>query len=142
MHLQVERVYIQLIQVAHYLLFYFAMPTLVKHIPVIIQSARFRVLEQFQFEARQLNHGIPYFFGATIKWDCSSASPMGLKTIYTALLILTREQPFSAINTLFKSFFSPTETCTLNGHGYIPIELTISYLTILALQLVVEYLLA
>ena len=43
---------------------------------------------------------------------------MGLKTIYTSLLILSMEQPLSAINALFKSFYSPTETCILNGHGY------------------------
>ncbi len=77
---------------------------------------------------------IPYFFDATIKWDGSSASTMGLKTIYTSLLILIMalhgcslldnagahypEQPFPAINALSKSFFSPTETCILNGHGY------------------------
>ena len=30
-------------------------------IPVIIQNARFRVLEQFQFEARQLNQGYSLF---------------------------------------------------------------------------------
>ena len=29
------------------------------------------------------------------------------------------EQPFPTINALPKSFFSPTETCILNGHGYI-----------------------
>ncbi len=32
---------------------------------------------------------------------------MGLKTIYASLLILLREQPFSAINALPKSFFLP-----------------------------------
>ena len=30
-------------------------------IPVIIQNSRFRVLEQFQFEARQLNQGYSLF---------------------------------------------------------------------------------
>ena len=30
-------------------------------IPVIIQNARFRVLEQFQFEARQLDQGYSLF---------------------------------------------------------------------------------
>jgi len=63
---------------------------------------------------------IPYFFDATIKWLCSSASAMGLKTIDTSLLILRMEQPFPLINALSQSFFSPTETCILNGHGYIP----------------------
>ena len=54
--------------------------------------------------------------------------------IYTSLLILRKtlhgcslldnagayspEQPLSTINALPKSFFSPTETCILNGHGY------------------------
>ena len=61
---------------------------------------------------------IPYFFVATIKWVCSSASAMGLKTIDTSLLILLMEQPFSAINVLSQLFFSPTETRILNGHGY------------------------
>ena len=65
-----------------------------------------------------------YFFDATIKWDYSSASPMGLKTIYTSLLILRVEQPFPAINALSKSFFSPTETGILNGHGYISAAIT------------------
>jgi hypothetical protein len=31
------------------------------YIPVIIQNARFRVLEQFQFEARQLDQGYSLF---------------------------------------------------------------------------------
>ncbi|HBY85080.1 MAG TPA: hypothetical protein DEO86_04325, partial [Colwellia sp.] len=44
---------------------------------------------------------------------------IGLKTIYTSLLILRMEQPFTTINALPKSFFSPTETCILSGHGYI-----------------------
>jgi len=65
---------------------------------------------------------IPYFFDATIKWVCSSASAMGLKTIDTSLLILRMEQPFSATNALFKSFFSPTETRILNGHGYMYVD--------------------
>ena len=59
---------------------------------------------------------------------------MGIKTIYTSLLILRKtlhgcsllenagayspEQPFTTINALPKSFFSPTEICILNGHGY------------------------
>ncbi|AAZ25569.1 hypothetical protein CPS_0227 [Colwellia psychrerythraea 34H] len=43
---------------------------------------------------------------------------MGLETIDTSLLIFRMEQPFSVINALSQSFFSPTETCILNGHGY------------------------
>ncbi len=39
----------------------------------------------------------------------SYSSSMGLKTLYTALLILIRKQPLSAINALSKVFLIPTE---------------------------------
>ncbi|AAZ28031.1 hypothetical protein CXF79_05285 [Colwellia sp. Bg11-28] len=35
----------------------------------------------------------------------------GLETLYAALLISTREQPFSSINALLKGFLIPAETC-------------------------------
>ncbi|MEY8214833.1 MAG: hypothetical protein RPR97_10190, partial [Colwellia sp.] len=48
-----------------------------------------------------------YFFGATIKWNCSNAYTMGLKTIYTSLFILRIEQPFPIINVCLNRFFLP-----------------------------------
>jgi len=62
---------------------------------------------------------IPLQIDETTKWDGSSASSMGLKTFYAALLILIREQPLSAINALPKTFLNPTETGRLKYHGYI-----------------------
>ncbi|WP_249118507.1 hypothetical protein [Pseudoalteromonas sp. NEC-BIFX-2020_015] len=41
-----------------------------------------------------------------------NAQRVGLKAIYTALLILTREQPLFAINALPKSLLTPTETAS------------------------------
>jgi len=61
---------------------------------------------------------IPLQIDGTPKWDGSSASSMGLKTLYAALLILIRDKPLSAINVLPKTFLNPTETCRLMYHGY------------------------
>ncbi len=44
-----------------------------------------------------------------MKWYCSSASAMGLKTIYLALFIYTMEWPLYKINALANSFLAPTE---------------------------------
>ncbi len=83
------------------------------NIPVIIQNARFRVLEQFQFEART-----PYFFDAAMIRLCPSTSAMGLKTIYASLLILLREQAFYAIKALPKSFIIfRVKTSKKNSHN-------------------------
>ena len=48
-----------------------------------------------------------------------SAQRVGLKAIYTALLILTIEPLLLAINALAKSLLIPTETRTLRWFGYI-----------------------
>ena len=48
-----------------------------------------------------------------------SAQRVGLKAIYTALLILTIEPLLLAINALPKSLLIPTETRTLRWFGYI-----------------------
>ncbi|KPM81362.1 MULTISPECIES: hypothetical protein [unclassified Pseudoalteromonas] len=48
-----------------------------------------------------------------------SAQRVGLKAIYTALLILTIEPLLLAINALPKSLLIPTETRTLKWFGYI-----------------------
>ncbi len=47
-----------------------------------------------------------------------SAQRVGLKAIYTALLILTIEPLLLAINALPKSLLIPTETRTLRWFGY------------------------
>ncbi|PHN88457.1 hypothetical protein CSC79_17935 [Pseudoalteromonas sp. 3D05] len=48
-----------------------------------------------------------------------NAQRVGLKTIYTALLILTIEPLLFAINALPKSLLTPTETRILRWFGYI-----------------------
>ncbi|KPM81837.1 hypothetical protein AOG27_17335 [Pseudoalteromonas lipolytica] len=48
-----------------------------------------------------------------------NAQRVGLKAIYTALLILTIEPLLLAINALPKSLLIPTETRTLRWFGYI-----------------------
>jgi len=45
---------------------------------MIDEDAYFRVLEQFQFWAHLCGNGIPLQIDGTTKWDCSSASSMGL----------------------------------------------------------------
>ncbi|MFW5447946.1 MAG: hypothetical protein ACKE8G_07410 [Methylophagaceae bacterium] len=47
---------------------------------------------------------IPLQIDGTTKWGGSSASSMGLKTLYAALLILARKQPLPTINALPKTF--------------------------------------
>ena len=61
---------------------------------------------------------IPLQIDETTKWDCSSTSSMGLKTLYAALLILVREQPLPAINALPKTFLNPTESRIFMYYGY------------------------
>ena len=55
----------------------------------------------------------------TTKWEGSSASRMGLNTLYAALLILLMEQPLPAINALPKTYLNPTESCIFMYDGYI-----------------------
>jgi hypothetical protein len=53
-----------------------------------------RASERFSnFNSRRTYTGmvIPFQIGATTKWSCSNASSMGLKALYTALLILAME---------------------------------------------------
>ena len=52
---------------------------------------------------------------------------IGLKAIDTALLILTIESLFLAINALPKSLLIPTETQILRWFGYILSQLNITY---------------
>ncbi len=49
----------------------------------------------------------PLQIDETTKWDGSSASSMGLKMLYAALLILIRDIPLSAIKALPKIFLIP-----------------------------------
>ena len=60
-------------------------------IPFTNQDAYFRVLERYQFKAVLCNKGRSLIKSTNeeVKW--SSASSMGLKTIYAALLTLVRE---------------------------------------------------
>jgi len=45
---------------------------------------------------------------------------VGLETFLAALLILRREEPFSSINALPKTFLIPTESCSWKWFGYKP----------------------
>ena len=53
---------------------------------------------------------IPLQIDGTTKWNCSSASSMGLKALYAVLLILARKQPLPAINALPKTLLNTTES--------------------------------
>jgi hypothetical protein len=95
------------------------------------------VSEQFQVEACQLNQGYSLFLWRNNKMILFKRFFDGAKNdLYvvidfekdaTLMVLLENaeayspEQPFSTINALPKSFFSPTETCILNDHGYIGI---------------------
>ena len=93
------------------------------------------MFEQFQFEARQLNKGYSLFLWRNNKIILLKRFFDGAKNdLYvvidfekdaTWMVLLENagayspEQPFTTINALSKLFYSPTETCLLNGHGYI-----------------------
>ncbi len=85
---------------------------------MIHEDACFRVLEQFQIQANLCGIGTPLKIDVTMKWGCSSTFSMGLKTLYTALLVLAMEQPLPAINALPKAFLNPTESRIFMLHGY------------------------
>ena len=59
-----------------------------------------------------------------------SAQRVGLKAIYTALLILTIEPLLLAINALPKSLLIPTETRTLRWFGYLLQIITDSFVNL------------
>ncbi|OUR85157.1 hypothetical protein A9Q75_00035 [Colwellia psychrerythraea] len=74
-----------------------------KYIPVLLEDARFRKSERFIIKA--------HFFikGYSLKKKCNAEYGLlslpqgaGLETLYAALLILRRGQPFSSINALPK----------------------------------------
>ena len=114
------------------------------------------MLEQFQFEARQLNQGYSLFLWRNNKMILLKRFFDGAKTTYTSLLILRKtlhgcsllenagayspEQPFTTINALPKSFVSPTETCILNGHGYNTFHLSEKYLLDVMFKLICYFL--
>jgi hypothetical protein len=79
------------------------------YIPVTNQDACFSVLERFQFKATLCNKGYFLIKNGNDEVYYSSASSMGLTTIYSAVLSCKMEQPFYQFNTLSKSLLTLTE---------------------------------
>jgi len=78
-----------------------------QYIPAPLEKARFRKSERLIIKA--------HFFikGYSLKKKCNAEYDLfslpqgaGLETLYAALLISTREQPFSSINALPKGVFN------------------------------------
>jgi len=73
-------------------------------IPMILQDASFRISERFMIKVHL------FINGCSLKNRCNGEHDLlrhprraGLETLYAALLISIREQPFSSINVLPKS---------------------------------------
>jgi len=74
------------------------------YIPVPLEDARFRKIELFMIKAHFFIKGYSLKNKCNAEYDLLSLPRRaGLETLYAALLISTRERPFSSINALPKS---------------------------------------
>jgi hypothetical protein len=86
---------------------------------MILQDASFRMIERFMIKAALFINGYSLKKRGNKEHDSlNHPCKAGLETLYAALLISTREAPFSSINALLKAFLMPAESCILKQHGY------------------------
>ncbi|TMN71962.1 hypothetical protein CWB85_08870 [Pseudoalteromonas sp. S1727] len=89
------------------------------NIPKPLQDAEFSVSQGLNIKALFCKNGQSLLRSNNDESKCLwNAQGVGLKAIYTALLILTIEPLLFAINALPKSLLNPTETHNLRWFGY------------------------
>jgi hypothetical protein len=79
------------------------------YIPVTIQDARFRVIERFQFKATLCNKGYSLIKNGNDEVILLKRFFDGVKNDLFSSIKCKMEQPFYQLNTLPKSFLTPTE---------------------------------
>jgi len=89
------------------------------YILMLLQNARFRTFEQFMIKA------LVFINGRSLKKKSNDEHDLlrrprraSLKGLYAALLISTRERPFSSINALLLSLLILAETSISRLHEY------------------------
>ncbi|HCH69507.1 MAG TPA: hypothetical protein DE042_03225 [Colwellia sp.] len=84
---------------------HFCLDLITSFIPAPLEDVRFRKSERFIIKAHFFIKGHPLKKKCNTEYDLLSLPQRaGLETLYAALLISKREQPFSSINVLLKGF--------------------------------------